>query len=363
MTKTSPSVTVQSRTRIEGFTSHNRDFLYPMKLIFLIVDEPISPAETEEIVMAENLDLDTIETTVNPVALKNMLNESGYNRHATQQLFAGFSEGFDIGYRGPLIRRNTAHNLPFRVGSNIVLWNKIMKEVAVKHIAGPFRQIPFDNYMQSPVGLVPKARDQMRMIFHLSYDFNETYRSLNFFTPDDLCSVHYNDLDTVMTQCLAMLQQLNFLPGDPNATIWFSKTDLKSAFRLLPVQRDQWPWLVFKAKHPKDRQDRFFVDKCVPFGASRSCALFQSFSDSLKHLVEFYTGHCYTVVNYLDDFLFISLDRHASNYMVSIFTKISFAVGFTIAKEKMEPASPRMIFLRILLDGKTSHLVVPEEKN
>ena len=38
----------------------------------------------------------------------------------------------------------------------MILWNKVMKEVEAKRFAGPFEKIPFDNFIQSPIGLVPK---------------------------------------------------------------------------------------------------------------------------------------------------------------------------------------------------------------
>ena len=31
-----------------------------------------------------------------------------------------------------------------------------MKEVKVKRLAGPYEEVPFENYIQSPIGLVPK---------------------------------------------------------------------------------------------------------------------------------------------------------------------------------------------------------------
>ena len=36
------------------------------------------------------------------------------------------------------------------------LWNKVMKGVNLKRYAGPFDSIPFENYVQSPIGLIPK---------------------------------------------------------------------------------------------------------------------------------------------------------------------------------------------------------------
>ena len=124
-----------------------------------------------------------------------LLRDSAFPAQEREFLVNGFSDGFDIGYRGPTIRKSQASNLPFTVGNSTILWNKLMKEVKFKRVAGPFDTIPFDYFMQSPIGLVPKDNGrEMRLIFHLSYKF-EDYKSLNYYTPDELCSVKYHDLD------------------------------------------------------------------------------------------------------------------------------------------------------------------------
>ena len=57
-----------------------------------------------------------------------------------------------------------------------------MKEVRLKRVAGPFKEIPFESFIQSAIGLVPKAgSDKTRLIFHLSYKFNsDGLESVNF---------------------------------------------------------------------------------------------------------------------------------------------------------------------------------------
>ena len=72
----------------------------------------------------------------------------------------------------------------------IVLWNKVMKEVEVKCYVGPFPEPPFANFIQSPIGLVPK---DIRLIFHLSYPKNSN-KSINANTLKELCKVTYPDL-------------------------------------------------------------------------------------------------------------------------------------------------------------------------
>ena len=61
-----------------------------------------------------------------------------------------------------------------------------------------------------------------------------------------------------------------------------------------------------KARSPLDGEMYYFVDKCLPFRASISCAHFQNFSDAVAHLVRWRVGLNKEVVNYLDDFLFIA---------------------------------------------------------
>ena len=72
-----------------------------------------------------------------------------------------------------------------------------MKEVQARRYAGPFANPPFDDhFIQSPIGMVPKdGGKQTRLIFHLSFDFDDDMKSVNHFTPKEICSVKYNDLD------------------------------------------------------------------------------------------------------------------------------------------------------------------------
>ena len=131
----------------------------------------------------------------------------------------GFTNGFDIGYRGPSQRQSLSNNIPFTegVGDKFDLWAKIMKEVKLKRMAGPYKCPPFNNFIQSPVGLVPKAGNKTRMIFHLSYNFGEGEPSVNGCTPDEMCSVQYRNLDYAIDTCLQLLKNRN-IDVQSNAT-------------------------------------------------------------------------------------------------------------------------------------------------
>ena len=164
-------------------------------------------------------------------------------------LVNGFREGFDIGYNGPLDRKDTACNIPFFVGDKFDMWSKIMKEVALERYAGPylFDEIPFEHYVQSPVGLVPKVKGMTRLIFHLSYDFPKSgFKSVNTYTDRQLCTVKYNDLDDAVRKSLRLLASKDIM----NGIIWYGKSDAKSAFRVLPTRPGCWWLMILMAEHP-----------------------------------------------------------------------------------------------------------------
>ena len=308
---------------------------------------------------------------VNTDKLEYYLNRTKYNESETQFLVNGFRHGFSIGYQGPLNRQSTSRNIPFTpgVGDAREMWSKIMEEVSHKRVAGPFRHITYDNFIQSPVGLVPKHGNKTRLIFHLSYDFpgESGDGSLNYYTPRSICTVHYKDIDYAVRCCLKLRSNLaNTNRGRPTdrrpRPIYFSKTDIRSAFRLLPVLEDHWPWLIFKATNPNTNETRYFVDKCLPFGASISCALFQCFSDALRHIIVTISGKPLAVTNYLDDFLFMDTSEEKCNNLVRNFLNICHDLCVPIAHDKTEWASPQIIFLGILLNGIHMVLSVPLNK-
>ena len=312
----------------------------------------ITEAETE----AYNYDLENVVTPVDCEKLEYLLKWSNYDPNKTDYLVSGFRFGFDIGYEGPKFRQDTARNIPFKVGNAQIMWDKIMKEVKAKRFAGPFDEVPFENFIQSPIGLVPKSGgDGTRLIFHLSYNFKNGNRSLNYHTNRDLCSVHYNDLDYAIRTCFA-LGKLDCM------NIFYSKTDIKSAFRLVPLKKQCFCWLIMSARNPKTGKFMYFADKCLPFGASISCSIFQEFSESLRHIFEYKMGRSMMVTNYLDNFLFVDSTRDGYDCLVRKFLELCEELNVPVAEEKTEWASTEIKFLGILLDGKNKCLTIPEDK-
>ena len=117
-----------------------------------------------------------------------------------------------------------------------------------------------------------------------------------------------------------------------------------------------------KAKDPITKDWKFFVDKCLPFGASISCALFQYFSDALCHLIEYRTNAQNHITNYWDDFLFIAWTIVHCNWMIQQFLDLCQELGVPVSLDKTVWADEMVIFLGILLDGRNRLLALPLDK-
>ena len=137
-----------------------------------------------KILRFENFELEEVVTPIDAKRLEHYLKDSKYDEDESKFLIQGFTTGFPIGYQGPTVRSSSAQNIPFTpgVGDKIEMWNKIMNEVSEGRVAGPYKgdQPPYQNFIQSPIGLVPKSGGKTRLIFHLSHDFFRSRRGKIF---------------------------------------------------------------------------------------------------------------------------------------------------------------------------------------
>ena len=176
-----------------------------------------------------------------------------------------------------------------------------------------------------------------------------------------MCSVKYNDLDH------AVVTSMKILKMERVNQLFYAKSDFSNAFRILAIKIGHQQFLVLKATHPVTHVVFYFIDKCLPFGSSISCTHFQSFSDAIKHIIDWKIVKVLSIripstTNYLDDFLFIAKTLQLFNSIVSLFLQICSQIGCPIADEKTEWALQLLVFLGILLNGKSLLLSLPWDK-
>ena len=89
-------------------------------------------------------------------------------------------------------------------------------------IIGPFDTPPFENFRISPLGLVPKKTPgEFRLIHHFSFPEGS---SVNDGIPRELSSVRYATIDDAIKKISSL-----------GAGCFLAKTDIKSAFRIIPL--------------------------------------------------------------------------------------------------------------------------------
>ena len=284
-----------------------------------------------------------------PDALRRLLLETDYDKNEIDFLYSSFKYGFDLGYEGSISTQRYAPNLKLRIGTEITLWNKVMKEVKERRYAGPFSQPPFKNFVQSPIGLVPKGNGtDTRLIFHLSYP--KTGDSINSGTPKWKTKVKYKDFSLAIRRCV-----------EEGRFCKIGKSDMQSAFRILGLSRNCWHLLVIMAVSLADGKKYYFFDKSLPFGSGISCAHFTRVSDAIAHIVRVKCDGKVNV-NYLDDYLFIAFLRRECNRQIQMFLDMCSTICFPVSIEKTFWGTTLLTFLGLLIDTAQQIVAIPADK-
>lgn len=281
-------------------------------------------------------------TPIKVAVLKKLLVDYPVKNDA-HVLKEGFEFGFRINYEGPREVVNCV-NLKSAYNFEQVTEEKIFKEVKLGRIAGPFSERPLKNLRLSPIGVVPKnsQSSDFRLIHHLSYPNG---KGVNNFIDHDLCTVQYTSFDTVLDKI-----------ADLGKNSLLAKMDIRSAFRLLIINPDDFELLGFKFKN------QYFFDKNMPFGCSAACALFEKFATFLEWSVRHkYQNGC--IEHYLDDFLMAGKSGSRDcEVLMSTFRDICTNLGVPIADDKTIGPTPILVFLGIEIDTTLMVIRLPQQK-
>ena len=267
----------------------------------------------------------------------------GYASQLRAYLVNGFREGFHLNFEGSRTCQDSK-NLKSSLSCPGVINAYISKELAAGRIAGPFSVKPFPNFRVSPLGVVPKKTPgEYRVIHHLSYP-RDSGISVNENIPTEFSRVQYSTID----DAIQLVQHIG-------KGAHMAKTDIKSAFRIIPI-------------HPEDREllgfaweGQFYFDKCLPMGASSSCKIFETFSSALKWIATT-KFKCGDIVKILDDFLFVATSYAAAHNSLQAFQHMSSVLGVPLSVEKTFLPATTMIFLGITLDSIRSEARLPQDK-
>ena len=280
----------------------------------------------------------TLPTPVKIDRLKAFL--EGYNQQLVEYIVKGFKEGFSLCSRAK-VNNIEPKNLKSAYLHPEVLDDKIKKEVDLGRLLGPFDSRPFDDMCLSPIGLQQKKSGDFRMITHLSHPKGS---SVNDGISKEFASVKYATLGKAIT----IIKKLG-------KGCYLAKTDIKSAFRIIPVRPSEYKLLGFKWR------DKYFIEAVLPQGAASSCRIFETFSTAIEWIARNKLG-IPDIIHILDDFLWIAKTKSECKAQLNRFLSFCDFCSIPIAADKTMGPEQVLPFAGIELNTVLMQASLPIDK-
>ncbi len=156
-----------------------------------------------------------------------MLESIHYDEGKTKYLVQGFKQGFCIGHKGTLAKGNPKNHRIVAQYPHVIAHK--LKELCQGRIAGPFKTKPVKNFINNPLGLVPKTTESGDCLLELYPGVPSSYHMItdlkksgvNATIPKDCSSVKYVKFDRIIEHCIRK---------GPGCCL--ARTDILSAFSL-----------------------------------------------------------------------------------------------------------------------------------
>jgi hypothetical protein len=282
-----------------------------------------------------------ITTPIDPDRLQFHLDNIGYDTSKTKFLVDGFRYGFRLQHQGEVTNTNPENDITISE-HYAVAKHKIESEVSAGRMKGPFTKQPFETFHISPLKLREKTTaGKFRLIHNLSWPYDET--SINDNIPEHAKTVTYSNIQ----------QAIKLIMTYPKGSVT-RKTDIKDAFKIIPVHPDDYHKLGLKLG------GNYYYDVTLPQGGSSSCQIFEAFSTALEAINVYYTNQLTT--HYLDDFFFVDENAQNSYRNKRAFDTICDDIGVPQAPDKITKPSYITEFLGINLDSLGWKATLPQHK-
>ena len=280
-------------------------------------------------------------TPVDPVRLEHHLRRINYDPEKTKFLVDGFRYGFKIRHEGSLTEEEPANDQSITDYPQAAK-EKIEGEVSKGRMMGPFDTPPFEKFHVSPIKLRKKTEPgKFRLIHNLSWPYDET--SVNGGIEEKYKEVNYSSVH------VAIKMIMNHKKG-----VVTRKTDIKDAFKLIPVHPDDHWKLGLKLN------GKYYYDVTLPMGCGSSCQIFEEFTTALEAIAKHDIDQDMT--HYLDDFFFVDLTTHRAMENMTKFDGICEDIGIPQAPNKKTTPATDTEFLGIQLDSKNWTASLPLQK-
>lgn len=108
---------------------------------------------------------------------------------------------------------------------------------------------------------------------------------------------------------------------------FWQKTDIKNAFRIIPISPDDYNLLGMQWR------GLYYYDRCMPMGCSSSCLTFETLSSAVEWIArkKLNIDH---ILHLLDDFLIVALSAKLCQDQLDLFLSLCFYLGIPMVPEK-----------------------------
>ena len=295
-----------------------------------------------------NLFLDNVFKYTPLQRVKPAILKKYFKNHPDKELITylinGFTNGFKLGLtREPKTSKKCRNSKNVR--NNLDVTQRLVdKEVGKGHILGPFTEPPIKGLFISPLNIVPKPNCEIgwRLIHDLAFPYDDN--GVNACIPRENAKVTYHTLDEVIEMALEI---------GPDAK--GARIDIRSAFRNLPIHFSDLKYLGFMLN------GYYYINCCLPFGASSSCLLFEKVASAVQWIVQNETN-CKWISHFLDDFPMLERGRKRLKQLMLRFTCIVEEIGLPIAHDKTLGPTSDLEYLGLVLDFRNQRIIIPDKK-
>ena len=261
-------------------------------------------------------------------------------------LIKGIDCGVSIG-RSPADKIVESPNWPSAIKFVDKVSEIIRSDLETGRLLGPFITPPFDHFVVSPLGAIPKrgGGDKIRLIHDLSYPASE---SVNLCIDPEEYSLHYSSIEWAVSACAKF--------NSP----FLAKIDIKDAYKAIGVCQSDWHLLGLKWQLPGVSGDYYF-GKVLSFGLRSAPALFDEYASLLERIMPL-AGVSGEIIRYVDDFLLVGPTESSVAGDLQVMIDIARQAGFVIQDSKVTPPSKVTEFLGIIVDIEQGILRISDER-
>ena len=216
-------------------------------------------------------------------------------------------------------------------------------DTELKHgaLIGPFDNPPHGNFTWSPLMTRPKEKGR-RVILDLSYGDNSVNKATS---RDHFDNVQFQLKLPNLDVLIPHLERLG-----SHARLF--KVDISRAFRNIRIDpADSLHLGIYW-------QDRFYLDRNLPFGAVHGTAIFQRIMDFIRFLM---AQNGFTVYNYIDD-MYACIHADKAQEAFKLLQDIIVNLGLPLNENKVLAPAKSMSIMGILVDVDKRTFSIPREK-